>query len=65
MTAERIKREIEKRIQEASDIKDLNRYMIEEHERIKKQEIEQKKLNASQIKEKNRIMQEEDERKMQ
>ena len=40
MTAERIKKEIEKRIQEASDIKDLNRYMIEEHERIKKQEIE-------------------------
>lgn len=46
ITAERIKNEIEKRIKEASNIKDLNRYMIEEHERIKRQELDQKRLTA-------------------
>jgi hypothetical protein len=33
MSGERIRKEVERRLKDASEIKDFNRYLIEEHER--------------------------------
>jgi hypothetical protein len=39
----RIREEVERRLKDASEIKDFNRYMIDEHERDKKWKLEEQR----------------------
>ena len=44
MSEERIRLEVERRLKDASEIKEFNKYMIEQHEKDKERQVEINKL---------------------
>jgi len=65
MSEERIRQEVERRLKDASEIKEFNRFMIEQHERDKERQVEVQKMELEFRKKKEEENRLADERKRQ
>lgn len=63
MSEERIRQEVERRLKDASEIKEFNRFMIEQHERDKERNVEVQKMELVFRKKKEEELRVEDDRK--